>query len=151
MSIFEVSPLRPETWPFRPPPSANACVCVCVCAKVSEWKGKELQPDDTVKCRMSPHSWHITSHAFRVNFFGQIQGHPTLRVNIIIGTVWLRNQIRMSRHDRLGGGIRIHHSGTVGDRWVFFCYSILVALHCQCNITFEGFKKAIMCNYSKLS
>jgi len=98
----------------------RARLCVCICANVSQWKGKEAQPYDTVKCSMSPHSWQITRHAFRVNFFQQTQeqGRSGLRVNVIIGTVWLRNQIRTSYREWSDGNV----VGSAEERWYFFCY-----------------------------
>lgn len=136
MSIFEVV----DHFALRHDLSAHLYlptrVCACVCVNVSVWKGKEAQHDDTVKCGTSPHSWQIIRHAFRATFFRQMQkqGRFTLRVNVIIGTVWLRNQIR-TRH-RTGCMVMVEsvvaRACETGESIPGkVCCSILVTLHCN--------------------
>lgn len=135
---------------FSPPPSANLCVCVRShsCESMCTWKrvsvekvrSRNRMTQLNVACHQC--TWQIIRHAFRASFFQQLQkqGHFTLRVNVIIETVWLRNQIRTCHRTgcmvmlesvvaqvcKTGESIPESVPGKA-------CWFILIARHCFCN------------------
>ena len=137
MSIFEVTD-HSALWHdlsahLHLPTSVCVCVCVCVCGVSVKKKGKEAQHLDTVKCSMSPLcTWQIIRHTFRASLFRQMQkqGRFALRVNVIIGTVWLWNQIRTCHRT----GYMVMLESVVArvrqNRWVYSWWSMLFYFSC---------------------